>query len=87
MTQTASAAAASEVTPPIVITLGTASRPRIRQLKRGRGPLMDEVSEAVDQVRTSFGDEASGKVFVPVVLVYQRKTPRRLELWPWGIRI
>jgi hypothetical protein len=48
---------------------------------------MDDVNDAVDEVRASFGADASGKVFVPVVLAYKRNAPRRLELWPWGIRI
>ena len=69
--------AASHVAAPIVISLGKESRKRIRQLKRGRGRLMDDVGEVMDQVRASFGEHADGKIFVPVVLVYRRKTRRR----------
>ena len=66
---------------PIVVSLGKESRKRIRQLKRGRGKLVDEVAHVMDQVRTSFGDHAEGKVLVPVVLVYRSKRRRGWGLW------
>ena len=72
---------AARATAPIVVTLGSQNRKRIRGLKRGRGKLMDEVSNVVDQVRASFGEHAEGKVFIPVVLVYRRKRRRALGLW------
>jgi len=77
----------SDVTAPIVVSLGAQSRKRIRQLRRGKGRLMEDVADVVDQVRSSFGDQAAGKVFVPVVLIYRRKERRGLELWPWGLRL
>ena len=66
---------------PVVVTLGNQSRKRIRRLKRGRGKLMDEVSNVVDQVRANFGEHAEGKVFVPVVLVYRRKPRSGMGFW------
>jgi hypothetical protein len=66
---------------PIVVSLGKESRKRIRQLKRGRGKLVDEVAHVLDQVRASFGDHAEGKVLVPVVLVYRRKRRRTWGMW------
>jgi hypothetical protein len=72
--------AASQVAAPIVVSVGKASRKRIRQLKRGRGRLMGEVGDVMDQVRANFGEHADGKIFVPVVLVYRRKNPRRTGL-------
>ena len=68
-------------TAPIVVSLGSESRKRIRRLKRGRGKLMDEVSTVMEQVRASFGEHADGKIFVPVVLVYRRKRRRNLGFW------
>ena len=55
------------------MSLGKGRSKRIRQLKRGRGKLVDEVSRVMEQVRASFGEHADGKVLVPVVLVYRRK--------------
>jgi hypothetical protein len=62
---------------PIVIEAGKVRRKLVRQLKRGRGRLADEVAQAVAEVHASFGEEADGKEFVPVVLVYRRKRKRR----------
>lgn len=58
---------------PIVVDLGQASRKKIRQLVEGRGPLTEDVSEAVSQVREQLGPEAADKELVPVVIVYSRK--------------
>ena len=79
--QLAEPATSVRATAPIVVSLGKESRKRIRQLKRGRGKLMTEVSHVLDQVQASFGEHADGKVFVPVVLVYRRKNRRRLGFW------
>jgi hypothetical protein len=74
--------ATSEVTPPIIVSLGAEKQKRIKRLKRGQGPLMDEVTAAVDQARVGMGEQAAGKVFVPVVLIYRRRERRGPSLWP-----
>jgi len=73
--------AIARVAAPIVVSLGKENRKRIRQLKRGRGKLMDEVTHVLEQVRANFGEHADDKVFVPVVLVYRRKRRRSVGLW------
>ena len=61
---------------PIVINLGKQRRKRIKDLKRGRGVLMDEVMQTMAQVSGQLGGEANGKVLVPVVLIYREKPKR-----------
>ena len=61
---------------PIVIDLGKTRRKRIKQLKRGRGRLMDEIRQAVNDVRINLSEEDQGKEFVPVVLLYRSKRKR-----------
>ncbi len=61
------------VAAPIIISLGKQRRKRIKQLKRSRGVLMDEVMETVAQVNGQLGVDAAGKVLVPVVLIYREK--------------
>ena len=65
-----------EILRPIIIDLGKKKRKRIRRLKRGRGRLMGDVYDVVDEVKDSLGDEAEGKEFVPVVVIYRRKRKR-----------
>ena len=75
----------AEVTHPIVVDLGKQRRKRIKDLKRGRGKLMDEVADAVAQVRASLGAAAQGRQLVPVVFVYKQKGKRRKGLGlPFG---
>lgn len=69
------------ITMPIVVDIGKKRGKRIKQLKKGRGPLLDEVDAAVDQVKERLGAEADGRVLVPVVIVY-RKKPRRVKGFP-----
>lgn len=60
---------------PIVVDLGSRSKKAIRRLKEGRGKLMAQVSDTVEQVRSSLGEE--DKEIVPVVIVYRKKASKR----------
>ena len=61
---------------PIVVDLGSASRKRIRQLKRGEGKLEAEVREVLAQVSAQLGSGAGDVELVPVVVVYTRRRKR-----------
>jgi len=63
---------------PIIIDLGKKRRKAIKDLKRGRGRLMDEVAQTVEEVRTGLApEEAKDKEFIPIVMVYRRKQKKR----------
>jgi len=68
---------ATEMTQPVIIDLGKQRRSALKDLKRGEGKLWDEVFEVVDEVKDILGEDADGKVLVPVVMLYQEKTSRR----------
>jgi hypothetical protein len=63
---------------PIVLDLGKKKRKAIKDLKKGRGKLVEEVQAALSQMQASLGAEAEGKMILPVVVVYRekRKVPR-----------
>jgi hypothetical protein len=56
---------------PIVIDLGKRSKKSIKNLKEGRGKLMQEVGDTIDQVRCNLGSQ--GAEVLPVVLIYRQK--------------
>jgi hypothetical protein len=62
---------------PIVLDVGKRKKSVIKALKNGRGRLMDEVEETVEDVRANLGESVEGKELVPVVLIYRQKTKRR----------
>lgn len=64
------------VSAPIILDMGKTKRRRVRQLKRGRGRLLDDVQDAVQQVSAEMGEQANGKQLVPVVLIYRKKRKR-----------
>lgn len=64
------------MTQPIIIDLGKQKSGNIKDLKMGEGKLWGEVLGVVDEVKDRLGDEANGKVLVPVVMIYQRKLKR-----------
>lgn len=66
---------------PIVIDLGKKKRKVIKKLKRGTGSAMDEVQQALAEVRASLGAEGTNREIVPVVLIYQKKTRRSRGLF------
>ena len=73
----------AEQTSPIVVDLGKVRQSRIKRLKKGKGPLMDEVEEVLAQVTEELGEQAEGKTLVPVVILYRRKVRKsRKSLLP-----
>lgn len=66
----------AEVTAPIIVSLGKKKKKVIKRLKRGKGGAMDEVMDVLDQVQANLGAQAEGKVLVPVVVIYERKSRR-----------
>lgn len=74
--------AAPEVTQPIFINLGKQSPKRIKALKQGSGKLWEEVADVLKEVKGSLGEEADGKILVPVILVYRKQPRRRRGAFP-----
>jgi hypothetical protein len=62
---------------PIILDAGSRSKASIRRLKEGRGPLLREVDDLVQEIRTS---SAASTGVVPVVIVYRQKRRRTSRL-------
>lgn len=63
--------------PPIVLDMGKVSRKKIRELKKeGKGELLEDIGEAIEQVRAQLGPELASNSLLPVVLIYEKK-PRK----------
>jgi hypothetical protein len=58
------------------VDLGKKKKKQIRNLKRGRGPLLEDVADVVEKVRASLAEQLAGKELVPVVIVYRQKKKR-----------
>jgi len=58
---------------PVVVDLGTKKRKQIKKLRKGTGPLMDDLQELLEKLRAA-GHLAAGTT--PVVMVVKQK-PRR----------
>ncbi len=67
----------AEMTQPIVIDLGKQKNKNIKDLKNGKGTLWDDMLGVVEEVKDRLGEEAAGKVFVPVVMIYKTRPKRR----------
>ncbi len=63
---------------PIVVDMGSQRRSRVRQLRQGRGRLMEEVSTLLNELRVDGAISASAQ---PVVVVVRERSARTL-LWP-----
>ena len=69
--------AARTVMAPVVIDLGKTKKKKIKDLKRGGGRLMEEIFETTQRVRASLGEGTEGKEFIPIVLIYKKKSRSR----------
>ena len=70
-----------EVLTPIIVSLGKKKKKQIKQLKRGKGGVMDEVMDVVAQVQDKLGSDAGDKILVPIVVVYREKSRRMRGLF------
>jgi hypothetical protein len=67
----------AEMTQPVIIDLGKQKPRSLKELKKGEGDLWDEVLDVAEEVKEMLGVEAEGKVFIPIILLYQEKSRRR----------
>lgn len=71
----------TEMTQPVIIDLGKQRASTLKELKKGEGKLWDEIFDVVDEVKDMLGDEAHGKVLVPIVMLYKEKSrSQRIDL-------
>jgi hypothetical protein len=66
-----------EVITPIIVDLGKAKAKQVKRLKQGRGRLMGEVVDVLDEVTEALGEELDGKTLVPVIMLYEKKRKRK----------
>lgn len=64
----------------IVVDLGRKSRKDVRELRKGRGPLMEDVEDCLDELRES-GDIAESAH--PVVIIVERRASGRGRMVPF----
>jgi hypothetical protein len=60
------------VTSPIVVDLGRTSRADVDRLRRGAGPLVEDVETVMRLVRSSFDSEGDDRILFPVVVIYAK---------------
>ena len=71
-----STVASVEMTQPVIIDLGRQTPRSLRDLKKGEGKLWSEVLDVAEEVKEMLGVEADGKVLIPIVMIYQKKSAR-----------
>lgn len=59
------------------LSVGKKKKRALKDLKRGRGRLMDEVEQTLEEVRDGLGASASGKEIVPVIILFREKQKRK----------
>jgi hypothetical protein len=69
--------------PPVVLDLGRARSKAIKALKEGKGRMIEDVGHTMEAVRSNLGAEVEGKVLVPIVIIYEKRTARRRGLLPF----
>jgi hypothetical protein len=67
----------ADMTQPVIVDLGKQKARSLRELKKGEGNLWDEVLDVAEEVKEMLGAEAEGKVFIPIIMLYQEKSRRR----------
>jgi hypothetical protein len=67
----------TQVVPPIIVDMGRQKVKNLKALKKGEGKLWEEVQEVVDQIQEQLGERIQGQAFLPVVILYEKKTKRQ----------
>jgi hypothetical protein len=66
---------------PMIVDMGKKSRKQIKQLREGRGKLMDEINGLLEELRTAGSISANAQ---PIVVVVKQKQNARSLMWPLG---
>jgi hypothetical protein len=61
---------------PVIVNLGKKTKKEIKKLKKGSGKLLEEVADAMDEVRARLPEADKGKQIVPVVMFVERKAKK-----------
>ena len=70
---------------PVVVDLGKQKSKTLRALKNGEGPLMQDVTRVLEEVRAR-SPELASKELVPVVIIYRKKPKRKSgSMLPFGM--
>ena len=65
------------ILPVHVLDLGKAKSGDIRDLTKGRGKLLDEVTDTLLELAATADDQSTSKTLVPVVMVVERTRKRK----------
>jgi len=68
------------VVTPVMINMGKLSKKKRKAFKKGKGPMMDEVLDVLEAVAVEMGDDTADKVFVPIVMVCEKKEKKKRTL-------
>jgi hypothetical protein len=66
---------------PIIVDLGKKRRKQIKELRQGRGVLMEEINQVIEELRTTGSLSASAQ---PIVVVVRPKRKAPNLMWPLG---
>jgi hypothetical protein len=77
---TVSKSSATATKQPVLIDLGKKKKKAVKRLRRGSGPLMRAVNDAVDELRSTGKLDTSGQ---DVIVVVREKKKRRGGSWGW----
>ena len=69
-------AADTRIPAPVIVDLGSKSKKAINKLKDGQGKLMNEMEQAIEQVRCSLPESDKNKQIIPVLVIYKQKRKR-----------
>lgn len=66
---------------PVVLDLGKQRRKQVKQLRKGSGKLMEDINDAIEELRTAGTVAAMAQ---PVVVIVREKRRRMKSLFPLG---
>ncbi len=80
---TSAEAAVAELTTsaPLLINMGKVNNKKAKRIKKGRGPVLKHVDEAVQFAAGYLKEDGKEKVMVPVVMLYERKGKKKQRWW------
>jgi hypothetical protein len=68
--------AKKKVIVPLIIDLGKIRSKKVKELKKGEGPYLEEVLPAINQIKAELHPEIEGKEIMPVIVLYQKKSKK-----------
>jgi hypothetical protein len=72
-TKAEAAEATADDLQPVILDVGSRSKKSVDRLKRGKGPLFEDIEAAIAEIKEDHADELNGRAVLPIIVICRQR--------------